>query len=89
MTFSFSVVFGELNPHLVAVVTASVQLLASMASGVLADKLGRRPLLIASSLVMSLTLTGFGLYTYLCAHKPSGRLGKTSNEIMGQLLQFP
>ena len=66
----FSVVFGELNPHFVAVVTATVQLMASSASGILADKLGRRPLLIGSGLVMSMSLTGFGLYTYMCDDQP-------------------
>ena len=70
----FSQVFGSLNPHLVAVVTATVQLLASMLSGVLADKVGRKPLLIVSGFIMALTLTGFGLYTYICQHQPSGRL---------------
>ena len=70
----FSQVFGKLNPHLVAVVTASVQLLASCFSGLLADKLGRKPLLVISGLVMTLTLTGFGLYTYMCKNKLSGTL---------------
>ena len=70
----FSQVFSGLNPHLVAVVTAGVQLLASMASGVLADKLGRRPLLIIAGLVMSVMLTGFGLFVYLCDIKTSGSL---------------
>ena len=58
----FSQVFSDINPHLGAVVSAVVQLLASFASGILSDKLGRRPLLIISGLVMSLALSGFGLY---------------------------
>jgi len=70
----FSQVFGDLNPHLVAVITATVQLIASMFSGILADKMGRKPLLISSGLIMTLSLTGFGLYTYLCEMEPSGRL---------------
>ena len=70
----FSRVFGQLNPHLVAVVTAAVQLLASSLSGILSDKLGRKPLLITSGLLMSLSLTGFGLYTFICRSRPSGQL---------------
>jgi facilitated trehalose transporter len=70
----FSQVFAGLNPHLVAVITAAVQLLASMASGVLADKLGRRPLLIIAGLIMAIMLTGFGLFIYLCDIKTSGSL---------------
>jgi MFS family permease len=70
----FSQVFAGLNPHLVAVVTAGVQLLAAMASGVLADKLGRRPLLIIAGLIMALMLAGFGLFAYLCDVKTSGSL---------------
>ena len=60
----FSQVFTSLSPHLGAVVSAVVQLLSSLVSGVLSDKLGRRPLLISSGLTMTLALTGFGLYTF-------------------------
>jgi len=58
----FSQVFSDINPHLGAVVTAITQLIASCVSGILSDKLGRRPLLVISGLVMTLSLTGFGLY---------------------------
>ena len=58
----FSQVFSDINPHLGAVVTAVTQLVASCLSGVLSDKLGRRPLLIISGLVMTVALSGFGLY---------------------------
>ena len=62
----FSQVFGSFNPHLVAIINATVQLLTSMASGVLADKLGRKPLLLFSGLIMSASSFGFALYTYYC-----------------------
>ena len=58
----FSEVFSETDPHLGAVVSAVVQLLASLASGILSDKLGRRPLLVVSGIVMTLALSGFGCY---------------------------
>jgi sugar porter (SP) family MFS transporter len=58
----FSQVFSDINPHLGAVVTAITQLVASCVSGVLSDKLGRRPLLIISGLLMTMALSGFGLY---------------------------
>ena len=57
-------VFNDINPHLGAVVSAVVQLVASLFSGVLSDKLGRRPLLIMSGLIMTLSLSLFGFYTY-------------------------
>ena len=41
-------VFSTLSPHLGAVVSALTQLVASALSGLLADKLGRRPLLVLS-----------------------------------------
>lgn len=73
----YSVVFGQINPHLVAVMTAAVQLAASSVSGLLADKMGRRPLLISSGLIMSLALAGFGVYTFLC--QTSGVTGDGGN----------
>lgn len=47
-----------------------VQLLASMLSGLLIDTVGRIPLLIISSVFMSLALASFGSYVYYeQAHK--------------------
>ena len=60
----FSQVFSSINPHIGAIISAIVQLLSSLLSGILSDKLGRRPLLIMSGLVMTVALTGFGLFTF-------------------------
>ena len=60
----FSQVFSDINPHIGAVVTAITQLLGSCLSGLLSDRCGRRPLLIVSGLVMTLALSGFGLYAF-------------------------
>ena len=60
----FSQVFSDINPHLGAVISAIVQLVASLLSGVLSDKLGRRPLLIMSGLVMTMALSGFGTFAF-------------------------
>ena len=60
----FSQVFSSINPHIGAVVSAIVQLVASLLSGILSDKLGRRPLLIMSGLVMTGALSGFGIFTF-------------------------
>ena len=70
----FSQTFGDMNPHMVAVITATVQLIASMASGVIADRVGRKPLLVSAGLIMAITLSGFALYSYVCQLKPSGNL---------------
>ena len=59
----FSQVFTKLSPHLGAVISAIVQLLASLTSGILSDKLGRRPLLVISGLIMTVALSGFGAYS--------------------------
>ena len=59
----FSQVLTDLNPHLGAVVSALVQLMSSLVSGILSDKLGRRPLLVTSGLVMTAALAGFGAFT--------------------------
>lgn len=60
----FRETFFRLNPHLVAVIAASVQLAASGISGVLADYFGRVPLLIASTALMAAALAGFGSYQF-------------------------
>lgn len=53
-----------MNPHVCATAAAFVQLLASMLSGLLIDTVGRIPLLIVSSVFMSLALASFGSYVY-------------------------
>lgn len=53
-----------MNPHGGAVAVGFVQLLASMLSGLLIDTVGRIPLLITSSVFMSLALASFGSYVH-------------------------
>ncbi|CAD7086058.1 unnamed protein product [Hermetia illucens] len=60
----FRQTFDGMNPHGGAIAVAVVQLLASMLSGLLIDIVGRIPLLITSSVFMSLALASFGSYIY-------------------------
>lgn len=60
----FRQTFGGTNPHSAAVAVAVVQLLSSMLSGLLVDTAGRLPLLVASSVLMSLALASFGSFAY-------------------------
>lgn len=60
----FRKTFGGMNPHLAAIAVSFVQLLASCLSGLLIDTVGRLPLLIVSSVLMSMALAGFGSYAY-------------------------
>ncbi|KAG4072294.1 hypothetical protein HA402_004226 [Bradysia odoriphaga] len=60
----FRQTFAGINPHGGAVAVGFVQLLASMLSGLLIDTVGRIPLLIISSVFMSLALASFGSYVY-------------------------
>ncbi|CAH0777229.1 unnamed protein product [Bemisia tabaci] len=60
----FSQTFNGMNPHGGAIVVGFVQLLASLLSGLLIDTIGRLPLLIASSVFMSIALAGFGSFVY-------------------------
>lgn len=53
-----------MNPHGAAIAVGFVQLLASMLSGLLIDTVGRIPLLIVSSVFMSLALASFGSFVY-------------------------
>lgn len=55
---------GSMNPHGGAIAVGFVQLLAAMLSGLLIDTVGRIPLLIISSVFMSLALASFGSYVY-------------------------
>ncbi|CAB4058587.1 TRET1 [Lepeophtheirus salmonis] len=56
--------FESFNPHLAAVLTGSVQLISSAMSGILCDLVGRLPLLVISSVLMSGALAGFGVFSY-------------------------
>ncbi|XP_047510610.1 facilitated trehalose transporter Tret1-like [Pieris napi] len=60
----FRKTFGGMNPHSAAIAVSFVQLLASCLSGLLIDTVGRLPLLIVSSVLMSMALAGFGSYAY-------------------------
>ncbi|CAO1373227.1 unnamed protein product [Diamesa hyperborea] len=60
----FRQTFSGMNPHGGAVAVAFVQLLASMLSGLLIDTVGRIPLLITSSVTMSLSLASFGSFVH-------------------------
>lgn len=60
----FRQTFGGMDPHSGAVAVALVQLLSSLLSGLLIDTVGRLPLLIASSVFMSMALAGFGSFAY-------------------------
>lgn len=60
----FRQTFAGLNPHCGAIAVGFVQLLAAMLSGLLIDTVGRIPLLIFSSVFMSLALACFGSYIY-------------------------
>lgn len=60
----FKKTFGGMNPHSGAIAVSFVQLLASCLSGLLIDTVGRLPLLITSSVFMSMALAGFGSYAY-------------------------
>lgn len=60
----FRQTFAGMNPHGGAVAVGFVQLLASMLSGLLIDTVGRIPLLIVSSVFMSLAFACLGSYIY-------------------------
>lgn len=60
----FRQTFAGMNPHGGAIAVCTVQLFAAMLSGLLIDVVGRIPLLIISSILMSLALTSFGSYIY-------------------------
>lgn len=60
----FRETFAGMNPHGGAIAVGFVQLLAAMLSGLLIDTVGRIPLLIVSSVFMSLALASFGSYVY-------------------------
>nr|XP_023019822.1 facilitated trehalose transporter Tret1-like [Leptinotarsa decemlineata] len=60
----FKETFGSTNPHSAAVAVAVVQLLSSLLSGLLVDSAGRLPLLVASSVLMTMALASFGSFAY-------------------------
>lgn len=67
----FRETFDGTNPHGAAIAVAVVQLLSSLLSGLLVDRAGRLPLLVASCVLMSLALASFGSFAYYEeAHHP-------------------
>lgn len=66
----FKETFGGTNPHSAAVAVAIVELLSSLLSGLLVDHAGRLPLLVASSVLMSLALASFGSFAYYVEANP-------------------
>lgn len=60
----FKETFGGTNPHSAAIAVAVVQLLSSLLSGLLVDSAGRLPLLVASSVLMTMALACFGSFAY-------------------------
>uniref|UniRef100_A0A8D8RC64 Facilitated trehalose transporter Tret1 n=2 Tax=Cacopsylla melanoneura TaxID=428564 RepID=A0A8D8RC64_9HEMI len=76
----------NMNPHSGAVAVALVQLIASLFSGILVDTAGRLPLLIASSVFMSISLAGFGSFCYYREHRrqfPSEVMSAVSGDSSG------
>ncbi len=55
---------SSFDPHLAAVTVGAVQLVASAFSGVLSDLVGRLPLLVITTALMSVALAGFGCFAY-------------------------
>ncbi|XP_031618779.1 facilitated trehalose transporter Tret1-like [Contarinia nasturtii] len=72
----FRQTFAGMNPHGGAIAVSFVQLLAAMLSGLLIDTVGRIPLLIISSVFMSLALASFGSYVY---YEQSNKLIASTN----------
>lgn len=72
----FRQTFAGMNPHGGAIAVGFVQLLAAMLSGLLIDTVGRIPLLIISSVFMSLALASFGSYVY---YEQSNKLIASTN----------
>lgn len=70
----FKETFGGTDAHGAAVAVAVVQLLSSLLSGLLVDTAGRLPLLVASSVLMSLALASFGSFAYYEDARPKGNI---------------
>jgi facilitated trehalose transporter len=64
----FFFLFPLFSHHHSAISVGFVQLLASLLSGLLIDTIGRIPLLITSSVFMSLALASFGSYYHYEQH---------------------
>ncbi|CAG0890564.1 unnamed protein product [Cyprideis torosa] len=75
----FKNTFFKLNPHHVAIIQASVHLVASCLFGLLVDRVGRVPLLIVGHTLISIALSALGAYIYVEHHplkegSPTGTL---------------
>ncbi|XP_012285386.1 facilitated trehalose transporter Tret1-2 homolog isoform X2 [Orussus abietinus] len=80
----FRQTLGGMNPHGATIAIGFVQLLASLLSGFLIDIVGRLPLLIASTVFMSLALAGFGSYAYYISMSQTQNLPYADPSVIGQ-----
>ncbi|XP_043480008.1 facilitated trehalose transporter Tret1-2 homolog isoform X1 [Leptopilina heterotoma] len=80
----FRQTLGGMNPHGATIAIGFVQLLASLLSGFLIDIVGRLPLLIASTVFMSLALAGFGSYAYYNSISQNQNQVYTDPSMIGQ-----
>ncbi|XP_015591197.1 facilitated trehalose transporter Tret1-2 homolog isoform X2 [Cephus cinctus] len=80
----FRQTLGGINPHGATIALGFVQLLASLLSGFLIDIVGRLPLLIASTVFMSLALAGFGSYAYYNSMSQTQNLPYPDPSVIGQ-----
>ncbi|XP_020708893.2 facilitated trehalose transporter Tret1-like isoform X2 [Athalia rosae] len=85
----FRQTLGGMNPHWAAIAIGFVQLLASLLSGFLIDIVGRLPLLIASTVFMSLALAGFGSYAYYDSMSKTQSLSYADAAPVGQYDWIP
>ncbi|XP_044006249.1 facilitated trehalose transporter Tret1-like isoform X2 [Aphidius gifuensis] len=72
----FKETLSVMSPHNAAIAIAFANLLSSMLSGFLIDIVGRLPLLIASSVFMSMALACFGSYSYYHSMTSPSSLGQ-------------
>uniref|UniRef100_A0A1Y1MSZ0 Major facilitator superfamily (MFS) profile domain-containing protein n=1 Tax=Photinus pyralis TaxID=7054 RepID=A0A1Y1MSZ0_PHOPY len=64
----FQMAQGSLHPHLSVIIFLTIQIIAAMLSLYLLDRVGRRPIILSSTVVCVITLGIIGLYFYLQDH---------------------
>lgn len=60
-----SIAGSTINEHLATIIVGGVQLVSNIASLFVVDKAGRKPLLIASAIIMCLSMASMGTAFYL------------------------
>lgn len=79
LEFSFYKMFtfegSTINSHVATIIVGAVQLVSNIAALFVVDRAGRKPLLLASAIIMCFSMASMGTAFYINKNSPSNDFG--------------